>query len=250
MATALDSAAGAENTHTSPEAKLMGLVVFGEKTAARNYALMADLKPEFAVTLRKFASMEGQHSVWFRDASLRNGVQPNKEFADGELGYLVDQVNGYHANGDFDAIAVVQGFLVECLAIATYEPFLAIADRYEGGREVFQQALDDERYHVDWITRYLRLRFFDAEDEFMGLVERVNVQGIDCVGGTLMNIADCLKAVGLSAADCTGTMMDEYAGLLERVGFDSARATGNVVSLFVPLARKHRNREPATQVTG
>jgi rubrerythrin len=248
MASVRESTAAATNTQAGPEAKLMGLVVFGEKAAARNYTLMADLKPEFSATLRKFASMEGQHSVWFRDASVRNGVQPNKEFADGELGYLVDQVNGYHAAGEFDAIAVVQGFLVECLAIATYEPFLAIADRYEGGREVFQQVLEDERYHVDWITRYLRLRFFDAEEEFMSLVERVNVQGIDCVGGTLMNIADCLQAVGLSAAECTGTMMDEYTGLLERVGFDSTRATRNVVSLFVPLVRKHRNRKTATPV--
>jgi rubrerythrin len=169
--------------HQEAAGKLMGLVVFGEKVAAKNYVLMGDIKPEYTELMRKFASMEGQHSTWFRDTSLRNGIEPNKEFADGELGYLIDQVDRYHAARDFDAIAVVQGFIVECLAIATYEPFLSIAHQYEGAYEAFKRALDEERYHVDWVTRYLRLRFFDAEEEFMQLAERVNVQGIDCVGG-------------------------------------------------------------------
>lgn len=232
--------------HQAAAEKLMGLAVFGEKVAAKNYLLMADVRPEFAALLRRFASMEGQHGAWFRDASLRNGIEPNKAFADGELGYLIEQVDRYHRERDFDALAVVQGFIVECLAIATYDPFLAIAHQYEGAYEAFRQALADERYHVDWVTRYLRLRFFDAEDDFVALAERVNVQGIDCVGGTLMNVADCLNAVGLSAADCTGAMMDEYAGLLERVGVNPARATKNVVSLFVPLVRKHRHGETAS----
>lgn len=224
----------------------MGLVVFGEKVAAKNYVLMGDIKPEYHELMRQFASMEGQHSTWFRDTSLRNGIEPNKEFADGELGYLTEQVDRYHKERDFDAIAVVQGFIVECLAIATYEPFLTIADQYEGAHEVFSRALAEERYHVDWVTRYLRLRFFDAENDFMQLAERINVQGIDCVGGTLMNIADSLNTVGLSAADCTGAMMDEYSGLLERIGIDPERATKDVISLFVPLVRKYRHGETAS----
>lgn len=229
----------------SPEAqaaanKLMGLVVFGEKVAARNYVVMGDIRPEYRDLMRKFASMEGQHSTWFSEVSQRNGIVPDREFADGELGYLVDQVERYHNERDFDAIAVVQGFIVECLAISTYEPFLSVADRYEGATDVFQRALDEERYHVDWVTRYLRLRFFDADEDFVGLAERVNVQGIDCVGGTLMNIVDLLDTIGLSAADCTGAMMDEYTNLLEAVGVDPARATKDVISLFVPLVQKYR----------
>lgn len=242
--------AGIETAVRSPAAqvaadKLMGLVVFGEKVAARNYALMADLRPELRDLMRKFASMEGQHSTWFRQVSERNGIAPDKAFADGETGYLVEQVERYHAERDFDAIAVVQGFIVECLAIATYEPFMDIADRYEGAAPVFRRALDEERYHVDWVTRYLRLRFFDADEDLIALTERVNVQGIDCVGGTLMNIVDLLSEIGLSAADCTGAMMDEYSSLLERVGVDSSRATKNVISLFVPLVQKYRRERAA-----
>lgn len=227
--------------HQTAAEKLMGLVVFGEKVAAKNYVLMGDIKPEYSDLMRKFASMEGQHSTWFRDTSLRNDIEPDKKFADGELGYLIEQVDRYHAERNFDAIAVVQGFIVECLAIATYEPFLSIAHQYEGAYDAFKRALEEERYHVDWVTRYLRLRFFDAEDDFRELAGRVNVQGIDCVGGTLMNIVDCLNTVGLSAADCTGAMMDEYTGLLERMGIDPEQATKDVISLFVPLVRKYRH---------
>lgn len=222
--------------------KLMGLVVFGEMVAARTYKLMADLRPEFAPILRKFAGMEGQHATWFRDISQRNGIELDKDFADQELGYLIEQVDAYHAQKDFDALMIVQGFIVESLAIATYEPFLTIAPKYEGASAVFAQALADERYHVDWVTRYLRLRFFDAHDDFLALTDRVNVQGIDCVGGTLMTIAEGLNTIGLSAADCTGAMMDEYTSLLENVGIEARRATKNVVSLFVPLAQKYRRR--------
>lgn len=243
MAVIASNSTTRSSEHQAAAEKLMGLVVFGEKVAAKNYVLMGDIKPEFNDLMRKFASMEGQHSTWFRDASLRNGIEPNKPFADGELGYLIDQVDRYHAERDFDAIAVVQGFIVECLAIATYEPFLSIAHQYEGAYEAFKRALEEERYHVDWVTRYLRLRFFDAEDEFIDLAKRVNVQGIDCVGGTLMNIADCLNTVGLSAADCTGAMMDEYTALLERIGIDPEQATKDVISLFVPLVRKYRHGE-------
>jgi hypothetical protein len=246
MAMNIPNSAYGTPEHRVAAEKLMGLVVFGEKVAARNYVLMGDIKPEFNDLMRKFASMEGQHSTWFRDASLRNDIEPNKQFADGELGYLIEQVERYHSERDFDAIAVVQGFIVECLAIATYEPFLSIAHQYEGAYDVFKRALEEERYHVDWVTRYLRLRFFDAEDDFVTLAGRVNVQGIDCVGGTLMNVADSLNTIGLSAADCTGAMMDEYTNLLERIGIDPDQATRDVVSLFVPLVRKYRHGETAS----
>src|SRR5262245_26347190 len=64
--------------------RIMGLAVFGEKVAARTYALMADLRPEDASLLRKFARMEGQHGTWFAKASEVNGFQPDRKFADKE----------------------------------------------------------------------------------------------------------------------------------------------------------------------
>ena len=223
--------------------RIMGLAVFGEKVAARTYALMADLRPEYADLLRTFARMEGQHATWFAKASAANGFRPDRSFADNELGYLIAQVDDHHRAGDFDALAVLQGFIVECLAIATYEPFIAAARKYVGLAEVFAQALEEERYHVEWVTRYLQLRFFDRDAEFLALVERVNTQGIDCVGGTLMNITDYLTCVGLSGADCAGGMTDEYTKLLERVGVEEQRATRSVVRIFVPIIRKYRRGE-------
>lgn len=223
--------------------KLMGLAVFGEKVAARTYVHMADLKPEHAPLLRKFAQMEGQHGAWFSKASRANGVEPDREFADRELGYLISQVDAHRDQEDFAALAVVQGFIVESLAIATYEPFAEVADRFPGTKEVFAQAARDEHYHVDWVTRYLRLEFFDRTEEFLQLCQRVNVQGIDCVGGTMMNIADHLNAIGVSGADCAGRMVAGYSGLLEAVGLPVRDATRNVVSLFAPLIRKYRRGE-------
>lgn len=221
--------------------RLMGLAVFGEMVAARTYVLMGQLKPEYAPLMRKFAGMEGQHANWFRDASRANNIEPDKEFADGELDYLIDQVNDHHAAGDFDALAVIQGFIVESMAIATYEPFLGVADNYPGARDAFQKALDEERYHVDWVTRYLRLSFFDREEEFLTLAGRVNVQGIDCIGGSMMKIADYLDQIGLSGADCAGTMMDGYTELLERVGVEQKKAAKNVVGMFMPVIHKYRH---------
>lgn len=223
----------------------MGLAVFGEKLAARTYAKMADLEPRWAPLLTKFASMEARHGASFLKVSRRNGVDPDRAFANGEIGYLAAQVDDHAAVGDFDALAIVQGFIVESLAIATYEPFLEIADRYRGAREAFTTALNEELYHVDWITRYLRLRYFDASDELLELARRVNVAGIDCVGGTLMNIADSLETIGMSGADCAGAMMDGYSELLERVGLEPRDAVKNVVSLFVPLMAKYRRGKRA-----
>ncbi len=223
--------------------KLMGLAVFGEKVAARIYLLMAELSPEHRDLLRKFASMEGQHGAWFAQTSKDNGIVPDRAFADGELGYLLSQVEEHFQAGDLYALAVVQGFIVESLAIATYEPFLQIADQYPGTKAVFAQALAEEHYHVDWVIRFLRLRFFDREDDFMALAARANVQGIDCMGGTMMNIAAALDTIGMSGADCAGSMMDGYTSLLERVGVQPAKAAKNVVSLFMPLLRKYRRGE-------
>jgi hypothetical protein len=191
--------------------------------------------------LRKFAGMEGQHATWFRDASRSNGIEPDKEFADHELDYLIEQVDAHHAAGDYDALTVVQGFIVESMAIAIYEPFLSVADQYPGAKEVFKKALEEELYHVDWVTRYLRLKFFDRDEEFLELAARVNVQGIDCIGGTMMKIADYLSMIGLSGADCAGCMMDGYTQLLERVGIEEKRAAKNVVGLFMPLIHKYRH---------
>ena len=223
--------------------KLMGLAIFGEKVAAKTYLRMADLKPEHGKFLRKFAAMEGQHAAWFMTACEKNAIVPNREFADNELGYLVSQVDDHYAQKDPNALAILQGFIVESLAIATYEPFLKIAPKYEGALEPFQKALEEEHYHVDWVTRYLRLQFFDKEEEFLALAERVNIQGIDCIGGTMMNIADCLSSIGLSGADCAGVLMDGYTELLETIGIEQKKATKNVVSLFMPLIRKYRHGE-------
>jgi rubrerythrin len=223
--------------------RIMGLAVFGEKVAARTYALMAELRPDDSSLLRKFAQMEGQHGTWFAAASAANGFQLDRSFADRELGYLIEQVDDHHRAGDFDALAILQGFIVECLAIATYAPLVEATRKYTGLTEVFARALEEERYHVDWMTRYLRLRFFDRDAELLALVERVNVRGVDCVGGTLMNITDYLACIGLSGADCAGGMTDEYTKLLERVGVDEQRAMRSVVSLFVPIIRKYRRGE-------
>ena len=223
--------------------KLMGLAVFGETTAARTYNLMSKLRPEYGDLLRKFAQMEAQHGGAFLAASRANDVEPDRDFADTELGYLIDQVDEHFEAGDFDALAVVQGFIVESLAIATYEPFLEIADNYPGTRDAFKTALDEELYHVEWIRRYFRLRFYDREEEFIALADRVNVQGVDCIGGTMMNIARLLDVIGMSGADCAGNMMDSYTELLEDVGIDQKAATKNVVSLFMPLIRKYRHGE-------
>lgn len=226
-------------------ASLMGLAIFGEKVAARTYVAMADIRDEHAALLRKFAAMEARHGASFLAASRANGVEPDRDFADGELGYLIEQVERYAAERDFEALGVLQGFIVESLAIATYEPFLTIADRYPGARDAFATALADEHYHVDWITRFLRLRYFDRIDEFLALAERVNVQGIDCVGGTMMNIAGYLDAVGMSGADCAAGMLDGYAGLLENVGLDERTALKNVTTLFAPLLVKYQQQERA-----
>jgi rubrerythrin len=225
--------------------RLIGLAVFGERVAAKIYAVMARLSSDHAAILRRFAAMEGQHSAWFVEAAQANGIEPDREFADRELGYLLEQVERYEAERSVESLAVLQGFIVESLAIATYEPFLSIADRYPGTRDAFARALEEERYHVEWVTRYLRLRFFDAEAEFLALAEKVNIQGIDCIGGTMMNIADHLDAIGLSGADCAGAMMDGYAALLERVGIERRLAAKSVVGLFMPLIHKYRRGERA-----
>ena len=61
-----------------PIRRLMGLAVFGEMLAARIYNLMAQLRPEYSPVLRKFASMEGQHATWFREACRHNAIEPDK----------------------------------------------------------------------------------------------------------------------------------------------------------------------------
>lgn len=223
--------------------QLMGLAVFGEKVAARTYALMGELEPRYAELMRKFASMEGKHGAWFAQAARENGWNLDREFAKRELGYLVDQVHEYHAARDFDALAVLQGFIVECLAISTYEPFIDISRGYAGLEGMLRQALADERYHVSWVTRYLGLRFFDDAESFMLLAERVNARGVDCVGGTLMNITDCLTTVGLRGPDCAAAMADTYSALLTDVGTDEKSATRSVVALFHPVMRKYRHGE-------
>jgi rubrerythrin len=223
--------------------KLMGLAVFGEKAAAKIYNCMAKLSDEHHDLMKEFARMEGAHGTWFMDVSRKNDIEPDREFADKELGYLLRQVDEHFENQDFEALAILQGFIVESMAISTFDAFLDIADDYEGAREAFGKALEEERYHVDWISNYLRERFGDDHEAFTALAERVNTQGVDCVGGSMMNIADYLTEVGLNGADCAGAMMDEYTQLLEGVGIEPKRASKNVVSLFMPVIRKYRHGE-------
>jgi fatty aldehyde decarbonylase len=223
--------------------KLMALAIFGEKVAAKIYLLCAELQPQYGPLLTKFGKMEANHGAWFLDVSRANGIEPDRAFADNELSYLLRQVDEHGAKRDFDALIVVQGFIVESLAIATYESFLPIAHKYPGTHDIFRKALEEEHYHVDWVVRYLRLRYFDAVDEFRGLAERVNVQGIDCIGGTMMNISEYLDKIGMSGAYCAGAMMDGYTRLLETVGFEQKDATKHVVAMFMPLIRKYRRGE-------
>ena len=211
--------------------RLMGLAVFGEMVAARTYVLMSQLKPEFATLLKKFANMEGQHATWFRDASKANGIEPDKEFADHELDYSPN-VNDHHAAGDFSALAVVQG---SSSSIALYEPFIAVADKYPSVRvtESWTSA-----YHVDWVTRYLQLSFFDEGDTWPGEI-RVNVARIDCIGKRDEDRR--LPRESNLGADCARRDDGRYTELLERVGIEQKKAAKNVVGLFMPLIHKYRH---------
>ncbi len=97
--------------------------------------------------------------------------------------------------------------------------------------------------------RYLRLRYFDAVDEFRRLAERVNVQGIDCIGGTMMNISEYLDKIGMSGAYCAGAMMDGYTRLLETVGFAQKDATKHVVA-HVHAAHSQVSPRRENQIAG
>lgn len=223
--------------------KLMGLAVFGERVAARIYASMGRLEPRYEPLMKKFAQMEAQHGADFKNICGELGLTPDRDFADGELGYLISQADEHAENRDFDALAVLQGFIVESLAIATYESFLTIADRYPGAHALFQRVLDEEHYHVDWVTRYLRLAFFERDEEFAALARRVNEKGVDCVGGTMMNITDYLNDISLSGPQCAAAMMDGYSGLLEDVGYEKKAAMKHVIAMFAPLMKKYRSGE-------
>jgi rubrerythrin len=223
--------------------KLMGLAIYGEKVAAKIYLLMSQLKAEYEPILQKFARMEAKHGAWFTEVCKNNRIEPDKKFADNELGYLLSQVEEHFRKRDFEALAVVQGFIVESLAIATYESFLSVAHKYSGAHDVFKKALEEEQYHVDWILRYLRLRFFDGENEFRQIAERVNVEGIDCIGGSMMNIAEYFDKIGMSGADCAGAMVDGYTQLLVKVGFKQKEATKHVIGMFMPVIQKYRHGE-------
>src|SRR5271155_5994384 len=100
--------------------KLMGLAIFGEKVASKIYLHMSELNEEFSPLLKKFARMEAQHGAWFADVSHSNGINPDRAFADNELGYLISQVEDHFQKKNFEALIIVQGFIVESLAIATY----------------------------------------------------------------------------------------------------------------------------------
>ncbi|MCX7899195.1 MAG: long-chain fatty aldehyde decarbonylase [Methylocystis sp.] len=223
--------------------KLMGLAVFGERIAARLYAAMARVEPRYAPVTKKFSQMEAHHAVDFLSLCDALDITPDRAFADQEFGYLLEQADRHAANDDFDALVILQGFIVESLAIATYGAFISIADSFPGAKPVFERVLDEERYHVDWMTRYLRLAFFEREADFEALARRVNSEGVKCLGGTMMNIARYLDTIGLSGADCAGAMMEGYAGLLEDVGFPKKKAMKHVVSLFMPLIAKYRAGE-------
>lgn len=223
-----------------PLSRLLALAIFGEAVAARTYRAMARIKPEFNDLLQRFAAMEAQHATWFARLAKDNELEADREFAEKELGYLTDQVDRYSADNDFDALVVLQGFIVESLAISTYEPAIDAQQAPPEVRAVFEAAAKDERYHVSWVTKYLQLRFFDDQAGLLALAKRVNVQGVDCVGGSLMNIAGYLSAVGIPGSVCTGLMADNYAAMLEAAGVPSQQATAEVVSVLAPLMRKLR----------
>src|SRR5262249_59066644 len=82
-------------------ASLMGLAIFGEKVAARTYVAMADLRVEHGDLLRRFAAMQARHGASFLQVSRANAVEPDREFADRELGYLIEQVERHARASDF-----------------------------------------------------------------------------------------------------------------------------------------------------
>jgi rubrerythrin len=230
----------ARDAHDEPMGCLMALAVFGERLAAKTYLAMAALEPRHAGTLRRFAQMEAGHAASFVRVSRNHGLVLGADFAAARLSYLEEQIERYREAGRFDALAVLQGLIVESLAIATYEPFLAIADRYPGAGEVFAAALADEREHVDWMTGYLLARFADTPAALAALAEEVNQSGVDCVGGTLVDIGGYLEAAGLPASQCASAMIDGYAGLLARSGMSEDAALREVVRSFLPLLRRYQ----------
>jgi rubrerythrin len=220
----------------SPQGRLVAMAVSGEKIAAETYVLMSLLRSEHSERLRGFAAIETQHAATFADAGRREGLLPDRLFTDRVLGSCIAQIGEHYAARDFDALAIVQSFVVEALAIATYEPFAR--GHRNGTHEAFRRGLDEERQHVEWLTRYLRLRYFGEEESFLAACARVNTPCITGLGRAFAEIGQDFAALGIEGADCASSMMVQYRGLLDRVGVEHVGASRHVEQMFRPVLQE------------
>lgn len=193
--------------------RLNGVVIEGEQEAYGNYLKLAEMLPQHRDAFTDAARMERRHQRSFQTCGRHMGVKADRPWAEGVFAELHDRFASAAEQGQLVPCLLIQALVVECLAIATYNAYLPVADDFS--RKVTETVLKDEYQHLNFGQTW----FKDNFDTVKADVQSANQAILPVAKQILNRISHDAERMGMDLETLEEEFTIQYGEALEDIGF-------------------------------
>lgn len=193
--------------------RLTGAVIEGEQEAYGNYLKLAKLMPQHQAEFLDAARIERRHQRSFQSCSRNLGVNADRSWAKEVFAELRDRFSTAAAAGNLVPCLLIQALVVECLAIATYNAYIPVADDFS--RKVAETVIQDEYQHLNFGQSWFKQNFESLRAE----IQAANQTILPIAHRILARISYDAAHMGMDLQSLEEEFTIRYGEALEEIGF-------------------------------
>lgn len=193
--------------------RLNGVVVEGEQEAYSNYLRLAEMLPQYQEEFTQAARVERRHQRSFQTCGRNLGVKADRGWAEGVFAGLHERFAAAAERGQLVPCLLIQALVVECLAIATYNAYLPVADDFS--RQVTETVLKDEYQHLNFGQTWFKENFKALKGE----IQSANQTILPIAKQILVSISQDAAHLGMDLETLEEEFTIQYGEALEDIGF-------------------------------
>ncbi len=193
--------------------RLNGVIIEGEQEAYRNYLRLAEMLPQHRDSLLVAARGERRHQRGFQSCGRQMGVKADRGWAEEVFAELHDRFTAAADRGQLVPCLLIQALVVECLAIATYNAYLPVADPFS--RKVAETVIQDEYQHLNFGQAWFKAQFDTVKTDIQTASEAI----LPVARTILARMGQDAARLGIDLETLEEEFTIHYGEALEAIGF-------------------------------
>lgn len=200
--------------------RLNGVFIAGEQEAYNNYLRLAEMLPQHRISLLAAARVERRHQRGFQSCGRRMGIKADRGWAEDVFSELRDRFTAAADRGQLVPCLLIQALVVECLAIATYNAYLPVADEFS--REVAEAVIQDEYQHLNFGQTWFQEQFETVKADIQAASHSI----LPIARTILTRMGQDAARLGMDLETLEEEFTIHYGEALEAIGFSFQEVSG------------------------